>query len=241
MASRGAQPGQEGGAEVQRLRRAHQPAVQPLVRLHPGHSPEGRGEGLPCTEVVPASGTQAGAHFELCHTHAPARGSTRADALSPILGPASSRQVVLPPACFRNSFGLHYDMDIKRNKMEWFTTPVNTLLDVPRVIENWKALGIKVYEVRGGRRMEGGDGGREGGVGSLELGCAPTSASAAHLLHSTNLALSRQPLGACPLLIVLCSLPGSVPSPGTLESHTHNPAHVSGMIARPCLCAPCPH
>ncbi|RMZ53967.1 hypothetical protein APUTEX25_002544 [Auxenochlorella protothecoides] len=66
-----------------------------------------------------------------------------------ILATALRAEVVLPPACFRNSFGLHYDMDIKRNKMEWFTTPVNTLLDVPRVIENWKALGIKVYETPG--------------------------------------------------------------------------------------------
>lgn len=57
-------------------------------------------------------------------------------------------EVVFPNACYRNSFGLHYDMDANRNKMEWFLAPAETLWDVAAVQELWKRTGIKVYKVR---------------------------------------------------------------------------------------------
>lgn len=57
-------------------------------------------------------------------------------------------QVVLPPACFRNSFGEHYDLDVRRNKMQWYITPLDALLDTDEIVKIWDGKGITVHRVR---------------------------------------------------------------------------------------------
>ena len=65
-----------------------------------------------------------------------------------MLALALRAEVVFPDACYRNSFGLHYDMDVKRNKMEWYLEKAETLWDTSAIQELWSKMGIKVHLVR---------------------------------------------------------------------------------------------
>ena len=64
-----------------------------------------------------------------------------------VLAAATGAELVLPPALMRNSFASYYSPLAEENEVSWETKPLSLLLDVDRMIQEWKARGVLVHEV----------------------------------------------------------------------------------------------
>ncbi|KDD73608.1 hypothetical protein H632_c2009p0, partial [Helicosporidium sp. ATCC 50920] len=60
-----------------------------------------------------------------------------------ILAKALRAEVVLPPSCYRDSFGRHYHVKAEQNDMRWFSAPLDTLLNVNATIDAWRKAGVQ--------------------------------------------------------------------------------------------------
>ena len=64
------------------------------------------------------------------------------------LASAIGAELVLPPALQRDSFGSYFSTFKEQNEVTWTPTSLSLLLDVDRVIEEWRAHGMEVHKVR---------------------------------------------------------------------------------------------
>jgi hypothetical protein len=57
-------------------------------------------------------------------------------------------ELVLPPALQRDSFGSYFSTFKEQNEVTWTPTSLSLLLDVDRVVKEWRAHGMEVHKVR---------------------------------------------------------------------------------------------
>lgn len=60
---------------------------------------------------------------------------------------ALGAEIVLPLACYRESFNQRYSLNNELNSMHWHSAPLETLMDVERLITTWKQWGFIVHKV----------------------------------------------------------------------------------------------
>lgn len=63
------------------------------------------------------------------------------------LSSAIGAELVLPPGLQRDSFASYFSMYKEQNEVTWTATSVSQLLDVDRIIEEWRAHGMEVHKV----------------------------------------------------------------------------------------------
>ncbi len=64
-----------------------------------------------------------------------------------VLSAALQSEIVLPPAVQRDSFAKYYSTRKGENEVSWTPAPLESLLDVERIIETWRLLGMTVHKV----------------------------------------------------------------------------------------------
>lgn len=55
-------------------------------------------------------------------------------------------EIVLPPAAKRDSFAHYFSVFKEHNEVSWTSAPLESLLNVDRLIDTWKAKGLVVYK-----------------------------------------------------------------------------------------------
>ena len=65
-----------------------------------------------------------------------------------VLAIALRSEIVLPPAAQRDSFGKYFSTRKDENEISWTPVPLNSLLDVEKIIETSRIRGMTVHEVR---------------------------------------------------------------------------------------------
>ena len=64
--------------------------------------------------------------------------------LSAVLG----AELVLPPAAKRDSFAHYFSVFKEQNEVSWTAAPLESLLDVDRLIDYWSTRGLVIHKVR---------------------------------------------------------------------------------------------
>ena len=64
-----------------------------------------------------------------------------------VLSAALQSEIVLPPAVQRDSFAKYFSTKKGENEVSWTPAPLESLLDVERIIETWRLLGMTVHKV----------------------------------------------------------------------------------------------
>lgn len=64
-----------------------------------------------------------------------------------VLSAALQSEIVLPPAVQRDSFGKYFSTRKDENEVSWTPAPLDSLLDVERIIETWRLSGMTVHKV----------------------------------------------------------------------------------------------
>ena len=57
-------------------------------------------------------------------------------------------EIVLPPAAKRDSFAHYFSVFKEHNEVSWTAAPLESLLDVEKLVERWRAKGLSVHKVR---------------------------------------------------------------------------------------------
>jgi len=63
-----------------------------------------------------------------------------------MIAQALGAEVVLPLACYRESFGQHFSLHTEENEMKWYSAPLETLVDVDRLVDVWRDWGLIIHK-----------------------------------------------------------------------------------------------
>ena len=100
--------------------------------------PDGGGEALPKAPRIILRYMACAGLFNQHYSHIAAL----------TLAAALDATLVMAPAVQRNSYAKLFSMSKEHNEVEWTPAPLDSLLDVSKIMETWSAKGITIQMVR---------------------------------------------------------------------------------------------